>query len=388
MKRFRIVVAPLLIAFFLFLTYSVSADVFTRFVTLGTFGSQTNEESLTKCDNSTLSSYNSAFYDYFTVDDTELPSIDDVTSIDYCIRGQGSLNVGFNTEHFSSFIGDGSEQCYNADKVDYSYLGINIYLHNVYGLFGGAADTYSSTDCLYVKINTVTPTPTNTPTPSPTSTPTPTSTLTPTPTPTPSPTNFPTLIPNATDTPTAESSSTSETTNIISSPVCIDQKSGSAPELLLATSSGPNSITLNWIKAKDPVSYYLVTFGTKPGEQLYGNPNVGGPDTTSYTINNLSSGKNYYFKVRAGNGCMPGDFSNEVIGRVTGGIITEIPENFVPNVLGVTVEPSPKMDIVKSTNNLAKIKKTSLKNFLKIIFPIVVTVLLIKFFYKKIVKNN
>ncbi|PIQ72993.1 hypothetical protein COV86_00005, partial [Candidatus Roizmanbacteria bacterium CG11_big_fil_rev_8_21_14_0_20_35_14] len=56
--------------------------------------------------------------------------------------------------------------------------------------------------------------------------------------------------------------------------VCNDQKPGSAPLLLSAVSNGVNSITLNWAKANDPTSYYLVTFGTKPGEQLYGNPNV------------------------------------------------------------------------------------------------------------------
>ncbi len=183
---------------------------------------------------------------------------------------------------------------------------------------------------------------TSEPTPTPTNKPTPTRTPTPTPTSIPIPTNTPTLIPTATSTPEPTSSSTIATSTNISTPVCSDAKPGSAPVLYLATSSGPNSITLNWNKAKEPVTYYLVTFGTKSGEQLYGNPNVGNSNTTSYTINNLSGGKNYYFKVRAGNGCMPGDFSNEVIGRLTGSNITGIPENFSANVLGVTIEPSKK----------------------------------------------
>lgn len=363
MKPFRLKEIIIFIVVFLFLTKIVSADVFTRFVTSGTFGSQTNEETLNKCDNSTLSTYNSAFYDYFTVDNIDLPSVDELVSIDYCIQGHGDLNVGFNTEHFASFVGDNSEQCYSASIYDYPNVYENIWLHNGYGLFGGALNTNSSTDCLYVKINTVTPTPTSTPTSSLTNTPTPTSTFTPTP----SPTNAPTLIPTATNAPVQESTPTSETNKNVASQVCNDQKPGSAPKLLLATSSGSNSITLNWIKAKDPVSYYLITFGMKPGEQLYGNPNVGDSNTTSYTINNLSGGKNYYFKVRAGNGCMPGDFSNEVIGRLIGGYITIIPEDFSKNVLGVTLEPSPKKNTVKPTS----------KSYSVYIIPIVLLILLL-----------
>lgn len=331
MKLFKLIQVTIFIVALLFLTKIVSADVFTRFVTSGTFGSQTNEETLNKCDNSTISTYNSAFYDYFTVDNTDLPSINELVSIDYCIQGQGDLNVGFNTEHFASFVGDNTEQCYNASIYNYPNVYENIWLHNGYGLFGESLNTNSSTDCLYVKINTVSPTSTNTPTPSPTNTPTPTRTPT------------PTLTPTVTSTPEPTSASNETTFTNVSTPACNDAKPGSAPVLHLTTSSGPNSITLYWEKAKDPVTYYLVTFGTKPGEQLYGNPNVGNSSTTSYTINNLSGGLNYYFKVRAGNGCMPGDFSNEVIGRLTGSYITDIPENFSLNVLGATVEPTKKV---------------------------------------------
>ncbi len=373
-------------AFYLFLANFVSAGIFTRFVTSGTFGSQTNEDTLNKCDESTFSTFNSALYDYFTVDNTDLPPIDELVSIDYCIRGQGDINVGFNTEHLSSFSGNGLEQCYHANAIDYLNLGENIYLHNGYGLFGGALNTDSSTDCLYVKINTVTPTPTNTPTPSLTNTPIPTSTSTPTPFPTTTPTNTPTLIPTATSTPPEPTSTQTVTTSTgASTPVCSDLKPASAPVLHLATSSGPNSITLNWDKSEDPVTYYLITFGTKSGEQLYGNPNVGNSSTTSYTINDLSGGKNYYFKVRAGNGCMPGDFSNEVIGRLTGDYITGVPKNFSPDVLGVTIEPSKKLIAVKQ---IKSVEKTTLKNFLKYGFLIVVTILLSGYFYKKILKKN
>lgn len=124
-------------------------------------------------------------------------------------------------------------------------------------------------------------------------------------------------------------------------PVCGDSKPSSAPTLLSATPTGNNSIILRWSKASDPASYYLVTFGLRTGEQLYGNPNVGGNDTTAYTINNLSGGTRYFFKVRAGNGCMPGDYSNEV-SAVAGGVqLASVPSGFEAGVLGSEIETTP-----------------------------------------------
>ncbi|MCK9427016.1 MAG: fibronectin type III domain-containing protein [Ignavibacteriaceae bacterium] len=364
----------------LFLVNIVSAEVFTRFVTSGTFGSQTNENSLFMCDNSAITSYNNAYYDYFTVDNTDLPYFNNITSIDYCIRGLGSINVGMNTERFTSFVGDGSEQCFHANTEDYLNLGENIYLHNGYGLFGGALNIDSSTDCLYVKINTYTPTstptPTNTPTPIPTNTPIVTPIYTPTPIITIAPTETSTPTPTPDNSTAVSSSLNSEESGSVSAPTCTDQKPGSAPVLLLATSSGSNSITLNWIKAEEPVSYYLITFGTKSGEQLYGNPNVGDSNTTAYTIYNLSGGQNYYFKVRAGNGCMPGDYSNEVIGRLTGSIITGIPKAFNPDVLGVTIDPSTQSLPTKSVVNKGQIKTSMTNNFSKNIIPILIVIIL------------
>jgi hypothetical protein len=64
----------------------------------------------------------------------------------------------------------------------------------------------------------------------------------------------------------------------------------------------------------------------------YGNPNVGGSDTTFYTVNSLSRGTTYYFKVKAINDCMPGDYSNTLSAAPSGIVITTTgpAEGFVP----------------------------------------------------------
>ena len=106
-----------------------------------------------------------------------------------------------------------------------------------------------------------------------------------------------------------------------SAPVCSATKPGSAPTITSVV-SGDNSVTLTWSKAGNPVTNYLVAYGTKPGSIEYGNPNVGNSDTTSYTIKGLSGGTRYYFKIKAINDCMPGDWSNEV-SSIPGGRIIE-----------------------------------------------------------------
>ncbi len=105
---------------------------------------------------------------------------------------------------------------------------------------------------------------------------------------------------------------------------CWDPPPRGSVELKTASPSGEHDVTLNWTDATDPVSYYLLSYGMEPGKYIYGNPNMGGQGTTSYTVGGLTKGKTYYFVVRAGNGCTPGTFSNE-LSAVAGEMPTPTP---------------------------------------------------------------
>lgn len=132
-------------------------------------------------------------------------------------------------------------------------------------------------------------------------------------------------------------SGTTTTQASTSTSVCNDAVPGGSPVLTSAT-GGVNSVTLAWIPAPGPVTYYLVTYGTTPGAQTYGNPNIGGPGTTSYTVNGLSGGTTYYFSVRAGNGCMPGPFSNELSAKAGGVALAGPATGFGAGVLGTSTQ--------------------------------------------------
>ncbi len=121
-------------------------------------------------------------------------------------------------------------------------------------------------------------------------------------------------------------------------PVCVDAKPKTAPKLISAVSSEPNQVTLVWDKAEGSVTYYLVTYGIESGKPIYGNPNVGDQNTTKYVVKGLSGNTTYYFRVRGGNYCMPGDFSNEIAVKVNGPQISSSAEGFKQGVLSAQQE--------------------------------------------------
>jgi hypothetical protein len=118
-------------------------------------------------------------------------------------------------------------------------------------------------------------------------------------------------------TPSTTTSTTSDSTANGSSspsvPMCTDQTPGSkAPWLYAAIPQSGTSVLLYFAEADGPLDSYALQFGTQSGDYPYGSTNIGGKDTRTYLVQSLSPNTTYYFRVRAGNGCATGPWSNEI----------------------------------------------------------------------------
>lgn len=197
---------------------------------------------------------------------------------------------------------------------------------------------------------TLTPTPTFTPTPTPTATPTPTETPTPTVTPSATPTATPTVTPAPTSASEESSSPTSVSVGTSSPPVCANQSPGSAPWLFGASAQGPDSILLQFAQSIGPLTHYAVEFGTGPDTFQYSAENIGGQGTTSFLVQNLASSTTYYFRVRAGNGCATGAWSNQLSATTLSSLaIIDPGQSLVTDIVSVVpappeTEPSPSRE--------------------------------------------
>ncbi|MCB9813257.1 MAG: carboxypeptidase regulatory-like domain-containing protein [Pseudomonadales bacterium] len=109
-----------------------------------------------------------------------------------------------------------------------------------------------------------------------------------------------------------DNNSVSSLSNSVS-PSCGDQKPGDKnPWLYAATAQSGTAILLYFTPADDPVSYYAVEFGTESGKYIWGLTDIGSGGSRTYLVNSLQPNTTYFFKVRAGNGCAPGEWSNEL----------------------------------------------------------------------------
>lgn len=103
----------------------------------------------------------------------------------------------------------------------------------------------------------------------------------------------------------------------------------------IKVTSGQNSITLSWDETDDIFSYYLISYSTEKHAATFATANIGGRGTTSFTINNLSADILYYFKIRTGNFCAQGPFSEIISATPSGQKLSNSPFSFFrPAILG------------------------------------------------------
>lgn len=112
-----------------------------------------------------------------------------------------------------------------------------------------------------------------------------------------------------TQAPTPSSTPSSSTTKA-SSPTCSSFPPGGAPNLF-QIDAFEDSATIFFTPILGTSEYYISYSDQNSDAEQHGvSVNLGSLGVQSFTINTLISGKEYYFKVRGQNGCMPGDWSN------------------------------------------------------------------------------
>ncbi len=100
-----------------------------------------------------------------------------------------------------------------------------------------------------------------------------------------------------------------------STPVCGMTPPSSTPQWLYAAiPQDGNAIMLYFTDADTsaPYDHYTVTYGLSRGNYSFGLDNAGGKGIRTVLINALLPNTTYYFKIRPGNGCAPGVWSNEI----------------------------------------------------------------------------
>jgi len=113
---------------------------------------------------------------------------------------------------------------------------------------------------------------------------------------------------------TSTSSTSSNSNNSASAPSCGDTPPGAKAPWLYGATAQNGSVLLYFTEAANPVSKYVLEYGTKPGEYSHDvqdlGVNIRGHMT--YLVKSLSPSTTYYFRVRGKNGCAAGFWSNEI----------------------------------------------------------------------------
>lgn len=92
---------------------------------------------------------------------------------------------------------------------------------------------------------------------------------------------------------------------------CTQEAPKSTPVIYNVEQINSNSVKINFYAAQKPVNYYYLQYGIEPHKYIYGANFIGDENSNEFVVSLLQPGATYYFQLRAGNGCMPGDWGNE-----------------------------------------------------------------------------
>lgn len=129
---------------------------------------------------------------------------------------------------------------------------------------------------------------------------------------TPTVTPTPTLTPTPTITESSSVTTSSSTTSNNFNLSCTDARPATSPNIYMAYSDSPDSIVISYTPVLNNVTEYVVEYGTKSDDYRYAQGDIKSNVSNEYRIGYLNSNTKYYIRLRAGNGCAVGDWSNEV----------------------------------------------------------------------------
>lgn len=140
-------------------------------------------------------------------------------------------------------------------------------------------------------------------------------------------------------------------TSSVGTPPCTDISPGStAPWIYSASVFESNSILLKYTDWSTNKTEFVIEYGLESGKYIYSAIGIS-PTSTSHVIGSLNLNTTYYFRIRAGNGCATGAWSNELSATTRGAIsfnklevtnveISNIPEE-KPSVPEEDIKTSP-----------------------------------------------
>lgn len=86
-----------------------------------------------------------------------------------------------------------------------------------------------------------------------------------------------------------------------------------SPPVIWLDSVSTDSITLQIRdRSSENIDSHYIMYGTESNSNQFGSGNIGGSSLLTYKVSSLQPSTRYFFKVRAGNGCATGDWSNEI----------------------------------------------------------------------------
>ncbi|MEK7110122.1 MAG: hypothetical protein AAB876_02775 [Patescibacteria group bacterium] len=154
----------------------------------------------------------------------------------------------------------------------------------------------------------------------------------------------------------AQERSTSSGTSSPTTPTCSKEAPNHSPDLFQIDTT-KNGAKLFFSPVNNAVDQYYIAYGFTQGDERFGVKFDKGyyDGVIDYTINELAPNTNYYFKVRAGNGCATGAWSNWLAAKTDGGFTQTAVNNSSATKLVGTIDKDNtkvKKEVIEPTKSV------------------------------------